>query len=241
MSVSIKFTYRGQQQRLEFEKPPSDATTRQLVSLAHEIADGVSRTLVQVQAEMGQPISCRDGCGACCRYLVGISAIEARDLMSYIRGMLPEERAELQERFRQALERLEQFGLLERVRAARQASVDEVQQLVREYPLAGAACPFLVNESCSIYERRPAACRQLLVVSPPEICATPPYEDVQIAYPPLNVKAALRAIGETGRENPAPIPLVLLLEWKDNLPERQQTTEAWILELLMKADPRYFD
>jgi Fe-S-cluster containining protein len=45
-----------------------------------------------------------------------------------------------------------------------------MEPINREYNALRMACPFLDQETCSIYDHRPAACRELLVTTPPALC-----------------------------------------------------------------------
>src|SRR5687767_4295062 len=60
----------------------------------------------------GRAISCRAGCGACCRQLVAISVVEAESLAQLVAAMPEERAAVIRERFAAALKRLEEAGLL---------------------------------------------------------------------------------------------------------------------------------
>lgn len=82
--------------------PPARALTEQATAVA----------IGQV-ASQGQSISCRAGCGACCRQLVAISVIEAQALADLVR-QLPEPRQQLiRQRFADVLRTLEAAGLLD--------------------------------------------------------------------------------------------------------------------------------
>src|ERR1700733_4731169 len=50
-------------------------------------------------AEMGRPISCRKGCGACCRQLVPISRSEGERLLDLVEAMPRDRRKEIRRGF----------------------------------------------------------------------------------------------------------------------------------------------
>ena len=54
---------------------------------------------VVAAAEAGKAISCRKGCGACCRQLVPVSRTEAERLLSTVAALPAERRAVLESRF----------------------------------------------------------------------------------------------------------------------------------------------
>src|SRR6185503_11944731 len=53
-------------------------------------------------AEAGKAISCRKGCGACCRQLVPISRTEGEALLALVEAMPEDRRAAVRERFADA-------------------------------------------------------------------------------------------------------------------------------------------
>ena len=71
----------------------------------------------------------------------------------------------------------------------------ERRSLGLRYFALGIPCPFLEAESCSIYTERPLVCREFLVSSPPENCAAPTAETVQVIPVEPKVSTALAALG----------------------------------------------
>lgn len=160
----------------------SDEQQSRRVTLAEfwrDTALGMAEEAVSGAAEMsraaGREVSCRKGCGACCRQLATVSPAEAWALLDVIEGMEGSERASLLERFAAAEERLRGVGLLETLLNLDDPALDDWAhyELARKYFGLGLACPFLVDEACSIHAARPARCREYLVTSPAELCADP--------------------------------------------------------------------
>src|SRR5229473_1530469 len=109
-------------------------------------------------AEAGHTISCRKGCGACCRQLVPVSRTEGERLLQLVKAMPADRREALSARFAAAEAAIDRAGLKERGdRSDRELSV--------AYFAQGIACPFLEDESCSIHPERPLVCREYLVTS----------------------------------------------------------------------------
>ncbi len=100
---------------------------------------------------------------------------------------------------------------------------DQQGRLAREYFKVRAACPFLEEESCSIYPDRPLSCREYLVTSPAAWCRDP--ESGTIEKVPLDAKATqvlFRFDDGEGKGALSWLPLVLTLEWAvAHGPERQ--------------------
>jgi Fe-S-cluster containining protein len=170
-----------------------------------------------------QAISCRKGCGACCRQLVPVSALEARELARMIDQMPEPRRTVLRGRFAAARRRLEHDApdLLAALRHAEELSPPQIAALGHQYFRLGIACPFLEDESCSIYEHRPVDCRQYLVVSPPEHCAESGSPHVRAITPwGRPVSAAIPALDRTPAGQPVEwVPLVLALDFVARHPQ----------------------
>jgi Fe-S-cluster containining protein len=157
---------------------------------------------VVAAAEQGQAVSCRKGCGACCRQLVPISRTEGERLLQLIEAMPPERRKALGRRFANAAAAVKGAGFDER-------GGRKDRELSRAYFALGVACPFLEDESCSIHLERPLVCREYLVTSPPELCAGPAQEGVTPVAVPKTSPAARRLQDDEDDW----FPLALLLDW----------------------------
>src|SRR5258708_8730025 len=157
---------------------------------------------VAAAAEAGKIISCRKGCGACCRQLVPVSRSEGERLLRLVEAMPSDHREALRARFAAAETAIEGAGLQQRG-----ARTD--RELSAAYFALGVACPFLEDESCSIHPERPLVCREYLVTSPAELCSGPRQEGVTpVAVP--KVSMAARGLQE---ESDDWFPLALLMAW----------------------------
>src|SRR4029453_4291200 len=106
-------------------------------------------------AEAGKGISCRKGCGACCRQLVPVSRTEGERLLQLVEAMPAERRETLLARFAAAEVAIEVAGVKDRQgRSDRELSTASFA--------LGVPCPFLEDESCSIHPERPLVCREYL-------------------------------------------------------------------------------
>jgi len=153
-------------------------------------------------AERDKAISCRKGCGACCRQLVPISRTEGEALLALVEAMPKERRKAVRARFAAAEAAITTAGLAERgARSDREISV--------AYFATGVPCPFLEDESCSIHPDRPLVCREYLVTSPAELCAGPQQKGVTpVAVPKLSLAAQ-----RLQDESESWFPLALLMAW----------------------------
>ena len=158
-------------------------------------------------AEAGNTVSCRKGCGACCRQLVPVSRTEGERLSQLVDAMPNERRETLLARFAAAEAAIEGAGLKDRGERSD-------RELSTAYFALGIACPFLEEESCSIHPERPLVCREYLVTSPAELCSGAAQEGVTpVAVP--KVSMAARGLQDEGDEW---FPLALLLAWHRTRP-----------------------
>lgn len=186
----------------------------------------VNEVVAAAEAESiksGREISCRKGCGACCRQLVPVSRTEGERLLALVDKMPAARRDALAQRFAAAAGKVEAAGL-----ARREGRTD------REFSVAyfalGVACPFLEDESCSIHPERPLVCREYLVTSPAELCAGPRQEGVApVAVPKVSI-AARKLQDDEGEW----FPLAMLLAWGRTQPKggKKRTGPEWVQRFL---------
>lgn len=137
----------------------------------------IRRAVANIEAE-GKEVSCRAGCGACCRQAVPIAASEARAVAHHVAAMPEPRRSIIRSRFAAARAALDAAGVNHGPTALTEATTEERLALGMLYFNAGVACPFLEDENCSIHPVRPLACREYLVTSPAENCRAPTMESV---------------------------------------------------------------
>jgi Fe-S-cluster containining protein len=131
-------------------------------------------------ARQGKAISCKAGCGACCRQAVPIAPSEARALAAHVAAMPPERRAVIEARFAAARARLDAAGVDHGLAPFTAATIEDRLAHGMAYFNTGTACPFLEDENCSIHPLRPLACREYLVTSPAAACARPTMDSVSV-------------------------------------------------------------
>lgn len=214
--VTLRFRAVGTRIEATAEVPPHPIAVSNLLPLLQRVEEAVVETAVAAAVEEGRTVSCRAGCGACCRQLVPVSVAEADYLARRVSELPDDERRAVEARFTAALAGLDRLGLVERLRTLPgDPDVAAVHDYGVRYFAAGVACPFLVDESCSIHPHRPLSCREYLVVSPAERCARPEAEPIERVPVPRDLSAAMYRLGDGTPASPTHwIPLVLVLEWQ---------------------------
>lgn len=123
--------------------------------------------------QAGKTISCQKGCAACCRPMIPVSPSEAFGLVEALKDLPQDHQRRIKHNLAQSKERLQNRGLLTALQdfsdSLCQHSDDDLDSLYRAYYALRLPCIFLENEICSIYEHRPAGCREHLVTSPPRV------------------------------------------------------------------------
>ncbi len=215
--VLVRFRLKLGEQRFDAEArvPTGPIRVADLLPLLQPLSSAIVDAALPPVEEGGRAISCRAGCGACCRQPVPIAGSEAVMLLELIAGLPEQRRREIEARFDAALERLERHSLLERLRALSQLEeAEQRQRLAQEYFRLGIACPFLEHESCSIHERRPLACREYLVTSAASCCADPTPDRIDMV--PMPVRPSITLFRFDGGRVAGParsLALVLAREW----------------------------
>jgi Fe-S-cluster containining protein len=201
-----------------------------IVPVTRRLGEEAAQLEIQHATEAGRTISCRMGCAACCRMLVPLSAPEAFALREYAEQLPMERQTRLRNRLSETKDRLRGEGLWDRLNDVAEATTpvpDEgLDPINRAYYALRIPCPYLENEMCSIYEARPAACRELLVTSPAELCQ----DMVQNPVTPLPVSMRIGSIlglvwGTLTSSPPRLIPLPMALEWAER--HQDESRKTW--------------
>ena len=179
-TVLVQLTVGGRKLGVQVDVPTGPVAPAAMLPLYRGVAEQITALAVRAAEEAGERVSCRAGCAACCRQVVAVSTLEARELVKRVQRLPEPLRTRVRDRFAAAARRLaaEAPHLISRMlnpqdfaTDAPQAA-DELVEFGREYLRLRIDCPFLEDERCTIYEHRPVACRQYVVVSAPEHCAT---------------------------------------------------------------------
>ena len=227
----VKLSLNGQPLEMQMTVPAKPVKPQTMLPVFQKMANSFTEMGEEAVIKAGGKISCKKGCGACCRQPVPIAEIEAHQLVGLVENMSEPRRSQIKQRFRDACLRFQEIGWFERLENCTEQK--ELEKTVLRYFYEGVACPFLENESCSIHEARPLACREYLVTSPAKNCSEPSAKTVRQIQLPIKAAATLRHVGQTrqlGKINF--VPLVLAFDWVANNPDdfAEKTGEEWMAE-----------
>lgn len=211
-----------------------------LLPILQGLSNSMTDLAVLGASQLGQQLSCREGCGACCRQAVPIAPVEARAIAEWLDDQPAERQAVLRERFRQAAARLEESGIAQEVRqAGPSAGREQMHELGLRYFALGIPCPFLEHERCTIHDIRPLRCREYLVVSPAEHCAHPRTRQIVGVRPPVLLSRILAQWDANGDSGPRTLILLTMLdEWVAAHPaadDRPHRTSPELLQEFLHA------
>jgi len=165
----IVLSISGEAVGFHLEVPDGPTTLETLLPVFQGLSNEVARRSAAKAVAAGKAISCRAGCGACCRQAVPVAEAEARMIAALVEAMPEPRRSEVRARFEAAEQRLQETAL-----ASRMVDMPDGKTVIdvgTKYFGLGVACPFLEAESCSIHPDRPLRCREYFVTSPAAACA----------------------------------------------------------------------
>ena len=234
-TAEVALAVGGRRLQAKLTVPAGPTRRAELLPIARSLCGTVVEVGVEDAEREGQSVSCKKGCGACCRQMVPIAEAEAREIAALVESFPEPRRTEIKRRFEDAVERLRAAGMLDAMRGRNGWPPEEVERIGLDYFRLGIPCPFLEDESCSIHPDRPLACREYLVTSPAEYCAQQEPGKVKGVPIPADVSHAVRA-ADRGSSAVGWVPLLLSLDWAEAHPEPPvtQTGPALVQQVFAK-------
>jgi Fe-S-cluster containining protein len=189
----------------------------------HALADGVVGLAVKRAGREGRILSCRAGCGICCCQLVPLAPAEVFYLAERILAQPIAERIPVLKRFQSIEDTLNRTGLIHAISSL--GETNDNNTIAREYFRLGLSCPFLVENSCSIHEWRPIACREYNVTSPPGLCADPFTNAISAIRVHRRASAGLsRLCTQVAGLPPGLVPMPLLFDYYETYRDVSERT-----------------
>ncbi len=212
MSGTVTVRVGGETLSVSVTVPADPVPLAALLPVFQGLADNVVATAAARTAAAGRAVTCRAGCGACCRQIVPVSPSEARALAALVAAFPDERRGAVEARF--AAARAAGQALLADRLARGSAALAGIDLA---WFALGIPCPFLEAESCSVYADRPLICREFLATSPPIECSDPGGDRIVAVPGTTSVSRALDAV-DTSLERHARMPLYDALAFAETHP-----------------------
>lgn len=224
----------GWELKTQVTVPAGPTRMDELLPLVFGLSDAIVSGTEGAIKQIGETISCKKGCGACCHNLVMISEVEARHLVGVLESLPQDRKQVVQSRFTAITQSLQNAGLLNELRDTEHWTSDDYTRLYARYFDLHLPCPFLEDESCSIHNDRPTTCREYLVTSPAENCATPLETSLRRVKLPMSVFNAVARwqVEPTEHFRERTVPLVLIRESPQPTPAATATGPELLQELM---------
>lgn len=245
---NIRLSFNGVDMNLELTVPATPVDPRRMLPVFQGIANSMVAEAIKGVESQGKSISCKPHCGACCSQAVPVSEAEVYRLAELVEKMPEPRRSEVKERFARAADHFDKIGWYRRfedfVAAIRSKGSDaesECVDLILEYFEQGIPCPFLEDQSCSIYADRPVSCREYLVTSPVENCARPKPNEIDTVNLPIKPSRSVNMIVRTANLGNSPYAILSqALDFAATHPERfpQKTGPEWMRDFFEDVSRR---
>lgn len=168
-TVTFKLKISGREIPFGITYEKSEAGLGAIMPLAHAVCDKVNEISAGESEHADQPVSCKKGCAACCRYMVSLSSAEAFFLHDYVLSLASEKRRRIVGMFMRAAKIISE-NRMPNVFSSYTAEYDQLRAMSDWYQGLELKCPFLEENTCSIYAVRPLVCREHLVTSIADAC-----------------------------------------------------------------------
>ncbi|MBS1536193.1 MAG: YkgJ family cysteine cluster protein [Bacteroidetes bacterium] len=219
-NVSVEFMVFDQKFKVDIPVKTEPIHKIEFLTVLHPLTDLFVDFAVEKSIKEGKTISCKKGCGACCRQLVPITESEVYLLYEALMIMPKKNRNKIQQQFEKAINKLDKAELLELLEDINELTSEELRELGEKYFALGIACPFLENESCSIHHNRPMACREYLVTSPAINCSNPQKGMIDVMPLPNSISVAAAQLDEPLHSNYVrQVPLIFSLWLAEEFPD----------------------
>lgn len=211
--------------------PDRAVSLRELLPTIQQINHKIIDIAVHQAETNGKTVSCKKGCGACCRQLVPITKTETWQIAELVEKLPKEKKKRIKQAFHKARETLQNSSLWEQL--SNTALIENKREIGFDYFDLDISCPFLEDNTCSIHPHRPLSCREFLATSDPAFCNTPREMKIESIDIPVRGSNTLSRIEDNQATNPlveAPfewVPLILALDWanRHDEPEKQAATQ----------------
>lgn len=235
VNANIQINLYGKPVELNLTLPADEVKPSRMLPVLQKITNQFVDTAVEVFVGENEEISCKAGCGACCRQPVPLAEIEVYQIAQLVENMPEMRRTKIKQKFADACEKLAKINWFERLEnifdSDSSGKSDEIQKLALEYFAQNIACPFLEEESCSIHQDRPLSCREFLVTSPAENCQNPSPENIKHVDLKFKVSNIVRRLWKTQNlPNKDVVTMIYALEWAEKYSDEfdKKRGDEWI-------------
>lgn len=184
-----------------------------LVPMAQSLSDILFESFIS-GFESTFKVTCSKGCPYCCNYFIPISPAEAFYISNKIHNM-PESKRQIL--LKTALSVSKHIIKNNGIKGKNNHTEPfDLQDISDWYTALKIKCPFVFNNSCSIYKQRPLACREYFVEGPAFACRPDSGLEPQIVSLPFSINKILSTISiELAGNDTSSVILPLVIPWTD--------------------------
>lgn len=222
--------------------PNARVTALALLPTYQILTDKIVSHAIEQYESSERTISCKAGCGACCAQPVPVSTLEAEHLAKVVQKMPISKQAKVRDKFSESLAAIKAAGLEKSLKELPNLPPEQRIALGKQYFSLKLDCPFLENQSCSIYQDRPLECREYLVTSDPQHCAD--LNDKEIKHIKLQM-SLVPAIVKQSQESQITqskgwMLMLFCLDWAKKKPikVRKKHGKLWFQSFMSEATGR---
>jgi hypothetical protein len=111
LTANMELAIGTQKLKLKLIVPADEVPPDSLVPALQELTNAIMGGVEKNAGKSGLKVSCKKGCGACCRQHVPISRSEARLLAEMVENLPEPKRTQMKVRFRDAVRQLRESGV----------------------------------------------------------------------------------------------------------------------------------
>lgn len=208
----------------------SDATLADIVPMARSLSTKIGQAVLRNLSSRGLPIPCSKACSAaCCYHPIPLSVPEVLCLVEEVKMMPAQQHQDFVQSCRKIAERIRQL-LPEYFVSHKSINVNNIKssqfdELSDWYNSLEQPCPFLRDNLCTIYEQRPAICRDWFVTGSSNQCRVGGSHKVRALKMPIYLTGVLvQLTNELENTNQDTVLLPFVFDWYLQNAERHQRT-----------------
>lgn len=218
-TVDFDLDIHGEPIHFIIDVSPKMIKLSEIVPLAYEMSSRISEILLAECTNEGMIVPCRKGCATCCNYLVPLSIPEAINLKETVLALPEDRKIAIFNSFLNSAK-----SILQNEKEDLHSM--ELDQLSRWYSQMNLTCPFLSDNACSIYDKRPVACREHLVTGTNLFCNPAQERDFHKIDLPVSILECLGKLSaELKNTDVEAIMMPLALLWTQENPDSD--IETW--------------
>jgi len=225
--IGLQLDILGEPIHFRISAAQRQARLADIVPAARTLSTKLALAVLEKLRKQQKFVPCRKGCSACCNYLIPLSVPEVFRMREELLAMPANQSKALLKSCLDASRKI----LDDRPKSygthipKTTNGTTQVSQLSSWYAGLQLPCPFLSGRLCTIYQKRPTACREHIVTGSALLCETEGPDKSQVVPMPVSVLEALAQLaGDLEGTSMEAVMLPLALPWaEENLARHHWT------------------